>query len=158
MAFLLLIATKTKSMLLATATPVQLHPVEAWDLLRILSQGNDSVLGRAATRSSQWFMPSRCLAVATGTEQIPQDINDGWEFVRDPLPAASEATVFAQIRRALAAPDKQWQFSPEMLQKISPAIRNTRLKPLLADFAAQYNPLLRCIVRRTRGYLESAHQ
>ena len=59
MAFLLLIATKTKSMLLATATPVQLHPVEAWDLLRILSQGNDSVLGRAATRSSQWFMPSR---------------------------------------------------------------------------------------------------
>lgn len=155
MAFLLLIATKTKSMLLATATPVQLHPVEAWDLLRILSQGNDSVLGRAATRSSQWFMPSRCLAVATGTEQIPQDINDGWEFVRDPLPAASEATVFAQIRRALAAPDKQWQFSPEMLQKISLAIQNTRLKPLLADFAAQYNPLLRCIVRRTRGYLES---
>jgi len=45
MAFLREIGPKTKSMLLATATPVQLHPVEAWDLLHILSQGNDGVLG-----------------------------------------------------------------------------------------------------------------
>jgi hypothetical protein len=35
MAFLREIGPKTKSMLLATATPVQLHPVEAWDLLHI---------------------------------------------------------------------------------------------------------------------------
>lgn len=33
MAFLRDIGHRTKSMLLATATPVQLHPVEAWDLL-----------------------------------------------------------------------------------------------------------------------------
>ena len=26
-------------------TPVQLHPVEAWDLLRILSNGSEGVLG-----------------------------------------------------------------------------------------------------------------
>ena len=44
MAFLRQIGPKTKSMLLATATPVQLHPVEAWDLLHILSHGNDGVL------------------------------------------------------------------------------------------------------------------
>jgi hypothetical protein len=50
MAFLLEIARKTKSMLLATATPVQIHPIEAWDLLLILSQGNDFVLGDDLSR------------------------------------------------------------------------------------------------------------
>ena len=50
MAFLVEIARKTKSMLLATATPVQIHPIEAWDLLFILSQGNDFVLGDYLSR------------------------------------------------------------------------------------------------------------
>jgi hypothetical protein len=36
MAFLRRIGSQTKSLLLATATPVQLHPLEAWDLLEIL--------------------------------------------------------------------------------------------------------------------------
>ena len=57
MAFLREIGPKTKSMLLATATPVQLHPVEAWDLLHVLSQGNDGVLG-GWTQTSPWFRPS----------------------------------------------------------------------------------------------------
>ena len=33
------------AVLLATATPVQLHPVESWDLLHVLSHGNEGVLG-----------------------------------------------------------------------------------------------------------------
>jgi len=37
MAFLFEISPQTKSMLLATATPVQLYPIEAWDLLSILA-------------------------------------------------------------------------------------------------------------------------
>ena len=52
-------------MLLATATPVQLHPVEAWDLLHILSHGNDGVLG-GWTQTSPWYQPSHCLEIATG--------------------------------------------------------------------------------------------
>jgi len=43
--FLLEVSKRTKSMLLATATPVQLYPIEAWDLLNVLAQGSDSVLG-----------------------------------------------------------------------------------------------------------------
>ncbi|MBW9235081.1 DEAD/DEAH box helicase family protein, partial [Leptospira santarosai] len=43
--FLLKISKKTKSMLLATATPIQLYPIELWDLMNILSQKTDSVLG-----------------------------------------------------------------------------------------------------------------
>lgn len=65
MDFLHQIGPRAKSMLLATATPVQLHPVEAWDLLRILSHGNDGVLG-GWTQTSPWYRASRCLKVATG--------------------------------------------------------------------------------------------
>jgi len=42
-AFLYRLAPRTRSMLLSTATPVQMHPIEAWDLLRLLSEGNDHI-------------------------------------------------------------------------------------------------------------------
>jgi hypothetical protein len=78
---------KTKSMLLATATPVQLHPVEAWDLLHILSHGNDGVLG-GWTQTSPWFQASHCLDIATGDAFVPTaDVRNGWQYVRDPLPS-----------------------------------------------------------------------
>ncbi|MFN9041624.1 MAG: hypothetical protein ACK5YO_35370, partial [Planctomyces sp.] len=106
MNFLVRLGQRTKSLLLATATPVQLHPIEAWDLLRILSEGNDGVLG-GRTRSSPWYQPSRCLAVAQGQRGIPEDAHDGWQYVRDPLPGADEDPAFRKIRRALNASDQQ---------------------------------------------------
>ena len=52
--------------------------------------------------------------------------------------------------------DTQWQFNPESLDKLSPAIRRVQLQNgLLPDYGERFNPLLRCIVRRTRGYLEA---
>lgn len=156
MAFLREIAPKTKSMLLATATPVQLHPVEAWDLLHLLSHGNEGVLG-GGTQTSPWFRPSHCLDIATGDAVIPTgDVREGWQYVRDPLPSRFEAPALAKIRRELNASDTRWQFNPESLEKLSPAIRRVQLEHgLLADYAERFNPLLRCIVRRTRGYLEA---
>jgi hypothetical protein len=156
MAFLQLIGPKTKSMLLATATPVQLHPVEAWDLLHILSHGNDGVLG-GWTQSSPWFKPSHCLDIATGVETVPTtDERAGWQYVMDPLPSRFEAPAFDKIRRNLDAVDTRWQFNPESLDKLSPAIRRVQLRNgLLPGYGETYNPLLRCIVRRTRAYLEA---
>lgn len=155
MAFLKQIGHRTKSMLLATATPVQLHPVEAWDLLDILSQGNDGVLG-GWTRSSPWFRASHCLAIANGEAEVPAELPAGWEYVRDPLPARSEDEGFDSIRRSLDAADSDWQFVPESLGKLSMAIRRVKLQNgVLPGYGAQFNPLLRCIVRRTRGYLEA---
>ncbi|AGX86969.1 phospholipase D-like domain-containing anti-phage protein [Candidatus Symbiobacter mobilis] len=156
MAFLRDIGPKTKSMLLATATPVQLHPVEAWDLLHILSQGNDGVLG-GWTHSSPWFQASRCLDIATGDAEVPTaDVRSGWEYVRDPLPSKFENPAFDRIRRSLDASDTCWQFTPESLDKLSPAIRRVQLQNgLLPEYGANFNPLLRCIVRRTRAYLEA---
>lgn len=156
MAFLRDIGPKTKSMLLATATPVQLHPVEAWDLLHILSQGNDGVLG-GWTHSSPWYQASRCLDIATGDAEVPTaDVRSGWEYVRDPLPSKFENPAFDRIRRSLDASDTRWQFTPESLDQLSPAIRRVQLQNgLLPEYGANFNPLLRCIVRRTRAYLEA---
>ena len=155
MKFLHQIGPRTKSMLLATATPVQLHPVEAWDLLDILSQGNDGVLG-GWTRTSPWFKPSNCLSVANGAVSIPTDAALGWEYVRDPLPAGSESEAFDSIRRSLDADDHQWQFKPETLNKLPAAIRRVQLQNnLLPHYGDHFNPMLRCIVRRTRDYLEA---
>jgi len=156
MAFLREIGPNTKSMLLATATPVQLHPVEAWDLLHILSHGNAGVLG-GGTLTSPWFRPSVCLALATGDTMVPtSDVREGWQYVRDPLPSRFEDPAFDRIRRGLDASDTRWQFTPESLDKLSPAIRRVQLQNgLLPDYGANFNPMLRCIVRRTRAYLES---
>jgi len=156
MAFLRLIGPKTKSMLLATATPVQLHPVEAWDLLHILSHGNESVLG-GWTQTSPWFQASHCLDIATGAATVPaDDARNGWEYVRDPLPSKLEDPGFERIRRTLNASDTRWQFNPESLNQLSIAIQRVQLKNgLLPHYGENFNPLLRCIVRRTRAYLEA---
>lgn len=156
MAFLRELGPKTKSMLLATATPVQLHPVEAWDLLHVLSHGNESVLG-GWTQTSPWYRPSLCLGIATGDAAVPTaDVREGWQYVRDPLPSKFEAPAFDRIRRNLNASDTCWQFNPESLDKLSPAIRQVQLQNgLLPTYGENFNPLLRCIVRRTRAYLEA---
>ena len=44
----------------------------------------------------------------------------------------------------------------ERLDKLSPAIKRVKLQnEVLPGYGEQFNPLLRCIVRRTRGYLEA---
>ena len=70
MKFLLQISMNTKSMLLATATPVQLYPIECWDLLNILSQKNDSVLGN---RFSRWRTnPKMALDLVMGKDKLDE--------------------------------------------------------------------------------------
>jgi hypothetical protein len=161
MAFLRELGPRTKSLLLATATPVQLHPVEAWDLLHTLSYGNDGVLG-GRTCSSPWYQASECLAIATGDVTVPvDDLRDGWNYLRDPLPSRAEDAAFDRVRRDLYArdlyaTDTQWQFKPETLDQLSPAIQRVQIQNrLLPDYGKSFNPLLRCIVRRTRAYLEA---
>lgn len=85
-------------MLFATATPVQLHPVEAWDLLHLLSAGNDGVLG-GGTATSPWFRASHCLEIATGECLVPTTAQDGWDYVRDPLPSTAEDNDFKKFEQ-----------------------------------------------------------
>jgi hypothetical protein len=97
-AFLYKLAPKTRSMLMGTATPVQLHPIEAWDLLRLLSEGNDHVLGYAG---SYWRQPEKALPLILSEEDPPEDPDSLWSWLRNPFPPEWEDLVFAKLRKTL---------------------------------------------------------
>ena len=68
-------------MLLATATPVQLYPIEAYDILDILAKGNPHVLG---DEFSFWRRQSktRSLSLVQDLEDPPKDFMDRWDWMR----------------------------------------------------------------------------
>jgi hypothetical protein len=149
-AFLGRISPRTRSMLLATATPVQLHPIEAWDLLSILAAGNDGVLGNDW---SEWRRPERVLPVVMGEEEIPHDAYGAWPWVRNPLPPRTEGNAFRLLRQRLGIDDAT-NIAPGGLIDCANNPTRTLLAQVAQDFGRTANPFIRHIVRRTRRYLE----
>ena len=144
-------------MLLATATPVQLHPVEAWDLLSILGLGHSSVLGDYRLRFGPWWHPAECLDVATGSKPLPEHPGDAWNYLRDPVITEDEddGNVIREIRDRFRMKENEWTLRPEDYVRLPCAFRRNKLEgPWLESYPAKHNPLLRGIVRRTRQYLE----
>lgn len=151
--FIQAVAPNTRSLLLATATPVQLDPIEAWDLLEALNRGNESVLGSPYSR---WVTrPREGLDYVLGRQDPPQDLYELWEWIRDPLPPASEGPPFAIVRRALGLDDTASWVPPEALNRLPPPARY-QIQRVASTFFADYNPFVRHIVRRTREFLEQA--
>jgi len=146
------IAPRTTSLLLATATPVQIDPIEAWDMLDALNQGNETVLG---SQFSRWERQPRVgLDYVLGREQPPEDVATVWEWMRDPFPPATEGRAFDQLHKRLLLQDGATWAPSEALGRLSPPDRQ-RLERLSRDFFADHNPFIRHIVRRTREYLEN---
>jgi len=56
-------------LLLAIVTPVQIRPVEAWNLLDILSRGNNSVLGN---QHSYWHIADKALNLVMDRVELPK--------------------------------------------------------------------------------------
>ena len=145
------LSTNTASLLLATATPVQLDPIEAWDLLDALALGSDAVLGSAF---GIWRREARLgLELVSGHQPIPADPHDAWEWIRDPLPPGEEDPDLDALRRSLGVPEEATWVAAG-IDTWTPAQRG-RLSRLREDFFAAHNPYIRHIVRRSRGYLES---
>ena len=121
MEFLIQIGSRTKSMLLATATPVQIHPIEAWDLLYILSQGNDFVLGDYL---SKWRTEAnRGLDLITGKEEIIED-NQKWDWLRNPFPPAEEnSKTFGVFRRLINLPPTKFNIQGSQFHTLNPQQR-----------------------------------
>lgn len=151
LAFLYEISLRTKSMLLATATPVQIQPVEAWDLLNVLAVGNSFLLGNDW---SHWRRAAEALAATMGHLELPEDDLDLWAWIRNPLPPASEDRDFELIRRTLRMEDREAIAAGDTWEKLRPPDR-ARVVHLRQSFAQHHNPFIRHIVRRTRQYLEN---
>jgi len=150
-AFLCKLAPKTRSMLMGTATPVQLHPIEAWDLLWLLSQGNDHVLGSAG---SHWRQPEKALPYILKEEDPPDEPDALWSWLRNPFPPEWEDPVFVKLRKTLGMQPQQSVANAAWID-LSPAQQVSGRLATLSLFD-RHHPFLRCIVRRTREYLEKA--
>lgn len=151
MAFLLKMGLKTKSMLLATATPVQLHPIEAFDLLSVLAQGSDQVLGDAWSR---WRNAENTVPLAMDEAHIPNSEALAWEWIRNPLPNEREHTSFKLLRRRLGMKPSDYIASAETYNFLRES-EKPHIRRILGNYGREFNPFILHIIRRTRSYLES---
>jgi superfamily II DNA or RNA helicase len=140
---------KTKSLLLLTATPMQIHPVEVWDLLALLDLGG------------KWGAGEENFLRFFGEVRKPTFSDIDWEFVlrmvRDELatggridPAfASEAqrqlgpVEWHQLQEVLSAPDPTGQIKA----------LSERGRAFLVEMVRRHTPLRRLAQRNTRSLL-----
>lgn len=151
MAFLLQISRRTKGMLLATATPVQLYPIEAYDLLDILAQGSNHIIGDWL---SKWRVRSKSevLGLVMGTIPAPEVFIERWDWMKNPFPPEDEHRAFEKVRRATGTAGTDAVLSESDLEGLRPA--DKRDLERLTDFFTAHNPFVRYIIRRTRKFLE----
>ncbi len=150
MKFLMAMAPNAKSVLLGTATPVQMYPIEVWDLIAILGMGTEFVLGNDW---SNWRKPAEALSLIMGRTPAPTNDLDLWGWIRNPLPPANEDIVFTNLRRALKMKDNE-AIAPGDYWERLPDPRKAQIRNLEDNFLRDHNPIIRHVIRRTRDYLE----
>ncbi|MGH7492162.1 MAG: phospholipase D-like domain-containing anti-phage protein, partial [bacterium] len=149
--FMYEIALKTRSLLLATATPVQLRPIEAWDLLDVLSRGDESVLGNTFSR---WRRAADAFDLVMNRNRQTENQGDRWEWLRNPLPPKSEHRDFEILRRRLGVSDEQAVVPGDAISRLrEPDL--ARLDELFPRLVQDHNPFIRRIIRRMRQQLET---
>lgn len=157
LAFIDEITFQTHSMLLATATPVQINPIEAFDLLEALARPNDAdkVMG---DKYSIWrTKPQTAIDYVSGNEEPPTTESEMWQIVRDPFPQRSESNRrISTLRAQMEIADDVYVLPQGMYAYLSRP-KKTKIRELYFDehFVQNNNPYIRCIVRRTRDFLEN---
>jgi hypothetical protein len=152
--FMLAAAKKAQHVILGTATPVQTDVEELWDLLEVLNQGADHVLGRYA---SPWRRPAAAIALLTG-EKVILDESEAWDWLRNPLPANRKNVLFDQIRSDLGVKPGSF-FTDRPVTDLEDFTR-MELRDAIASrvdglgFIPRNNPILRHTVLRKRATLE----
>lgn len=154
--FLLDIAASTKSFFLATATPVQLYPIEAYDLLSIIAGGeNETVLGNKY--GSKWRKNAlESLEIIQGQADIRDIENELFRWISNPLPPASEGRDYELLRRSLSVKDSISVVPPSKWLELSDPDK-ARIERMKEDFFKNHNPYIRHIIRRTRDFLENTN-
>jgi len=154
--FLNEITFQTHSLLLATATPVQINPIEAFDLLNALGLPKEAskVLGDGY---SVWRKtPQTGLDYVSQIKEPPAAEADMWTIIRDPFPPRAESNRrIGSLRDQLDISDDVAILPQDMFARLRKPLQ-TKIRELYEDegFVQHCNPYVRCIVRRTREYLE----
>ena len=142
------LAARTRTMILATATPVQLHPVELWDLLNVLSVGNHHVLG---TPQGRWRMATNPLnfQILSG-QAVIESIYDKWEYWKDPMPREENNDVFRHVRHTLDLAETDESATNADFDRIDPLDQDDLGRITLRDL----NPFTIRVIKRSRERLE----
>ena len=148
------ISAKTKSLLLATATPVQVNTIEAYDLINALSIQNLKVMG---DQYSEWHRhPQTTLDMVCGKVNPPQSETAMWDIMRNPFPQRDSFGRISRLRNDLDLSDDEYVLSPETYTNARRSTQNKiRALYFTDEFIRNCNPYIRHIVRRTREYLEN---
>jgi superfamily II DNA or RNA helicase len=157
LAFMLDAADSARHVVLGTATPIQTDVAELWELLEVLNRNANHVLGRIG---SEWRSPGNAIPVLTGAKPVDEDEDDVWDWLRNPLPPASEDSLFDNVRKDLAVPAKEF-FTSESVTKLDDFTRELLFERVreVSDglfFLQRNNPLVRHVVLRRRSTLEEA--
>lgn len=145
------LAARTKTLLLATATPVQLHSMELWDLLYILSMNNPQVLG---SPNSLWRKVDgpEVFDIVAGRKEI-EGYGEKWRYWRDPMPSPldAKAHAFEWVRQdlGLAGTDSQATDADQ------DAVDDARKFDLEFLPLREVNPFTQWVVKRSRDRLEA---
>ncbi|MBK1725031.1 phospholipase D-like domain-containing anti-phage protein [Thiocystis violacea] len=158
--FMLTVANRADHVLLGTATPIQTHAEDLWDLVRVLHRGSSGfVLGNEL---APWHQPARVLPILNGAEQV-ENLDFGWRLLRSPLPTMESTNepnarrLFRNLREDLGLGRKEHLAGA--LTDLPPDLRDdleTELERVIdgARFFQRENPLVRHVVLRKRSTLE----
>lgn len=147
--FLRTIARNATSVILGTATPIQLEVVELWDLLAAIGQGAPQVLGTPFD-GGEWVREDS-IQFLSGERPWPMNDTNRWGLFRNPLPPAAENAVFRDIRNDVGLTSRD-VLGPRF-DALGPDIRTDFLQDF-QTLAERHNPIVRRVVRRTRPMLE----
>lgn len=153
--FMTQIARETRHVLLGSGTPIQTDVSELWDLLDILGQGAEFVLGKPF---SLWRDPEKVLPLITGAEAV-DDEAEAWDLMRNPLPPASELALYDHVRADLRIPARDFYTSKSAVELDSDFTRAELMdavegKEAGLSFFQRHNPIVRHTVLRRRADLE----
>lgn len=142
------LAARAKTMILATATPVQLHPIELWDLLNVLGVNNDHVLGTMLSRWQDVSQP-RIFDILAGRASV-EDAYAKWEYWKDPVPREEDDEVFRHVRNTLGLAETDEAASNADFDRIDPLDQDDLARVSLRDL----NPFTIRVIKRSRERLE----
>jgi superfamily II DNA or RNA helicase len=143
---------RTRSLLLLTATPMQVHPVEVWDLLRLAGLGGR--WGARDTTFLRFFTELR-----KGADEVD------WDFVcamvRDEarMGGTLDPAVEDSARARLGLVDWEWLRGVLAGPRPTAQLRRAdpRIRAVALEIIAQQTPVRRLVFRNTRELLRRYH-